>query len=120
MSGIGIVWFQIDAGDNVSRMIKQAEVSPYLADFADLPRTTQLVREGDLRSFLLHLRAGEAMPEHAVKGPITVQCLQGNVLFTTPEESTELITGSLISLPTGVPHSLVARTGSLMLVTVCE
>lgn len=100
--------------------MKQAELSSYLADFSQLPRTTQLVRESGARAFLLHLRASEEMPEHKVKGAITVQCLQGSVLFSTAGESVELFTGSLISLPGSVPHSLIARRGSLLLVTVCE
>ena len=100
--------------------MNQAELTTYTADFSHLARTTQLVREGGIRAFLLHLGASEEMPEHQVKGPITVQCLQGAVLFSTAEESVELISGSLISLPGRVPHSLVARRASLMLVTVCE
>ena len=98
----------------------QAQIANYVSDFAGLPRTVQLVRESGLRSFLLHLRASEEMPEHKVKGAITVQCLQGRVLFSTAEESIELEAGSLISLPGGVSHNLVARRGSLMLVTVSE
>jgi quercetin dioxygenase-like cupin family protein len=100
--------------------VNSAELSAYTSDFSNLARTTQLVREAGLRAFLLPLRAGEEMPEHKVKGPITVQCLQGNVLFSTADESVELQSGSIISLPGGVPHSLNARTASLMIVTVCE
>jgi quercetin dioxygenase-like cupin family protein len=99
-------------------MIKQAELSTYVSDFSRLPRTTQLLRENGVRAFLLHLHAFEEMPEHRVKGGITVQCLQGHVLFSTADQSMELITGSVISLPAGAPHSLIARRGSLMLVTV--
>jgi quercetin dioxygenase-like cupin family protein len=100
--------------------MKQIELSAHANDFGTLGRTTQLIREGGLRSFLLHLRANEEMPEHKVKGPITVQCLQGSVLFRTATEDAELITGSLISLPGEVSHSLFARRASLMLVTVFE
>jgi len=100
--------------------VNQAELSNYTTDFSHLSRTAPLVREPGLRAFLLHLRAGEEMPEHKVKGPITVQCLQGRVLFSTADDSTELISGSIISLPGGVPHSLFARTASLMIVTVSE
>lgn len=101
-------------------MMNQAELATYTSDFGLLSRTTQLVREAGMRAFLLHLHASEEMPEHQVKGPITVQCLQGTVLFSTNEESVELISGSIISLPGGVPHRLVARTASLLLVTVRE
>jgi len=98
----------------------QTELSPYVSDFANLPRMTQLLRESGLRAFLLHLHALEEMPEHKVKGAITVQCLQGSVLFSTENESVELTTGSIVIVPGGVPHKLVARRGSLMLVTASD
>ena len=94
-----------------------AEILPYVNDFSGLPRTTQLVRENGIRSFLLHLHALEEMPEHKVNGAITVQVLQGSVLFVAADEKRELSTGSLISLPPAVPHSLYARAASLMLIT---
>jgi quercetin dioxygenase-like cupin family protein len=66
------------------------------------------------------LHAFEEMPKHKVNEAITVQCLQGSVLFSTADQNLELITGSVISLPGKGPHSLTARRGSLMLVTVAE
>jgi quercetin dioxygenase-like cupin family protein len=98
----------------------QIEIGRYAEDFSGLNRTTPLIRDAGIRAFLLHLRAGEEMPEHQVKGPITVHCLQGSVLFRTGTEDAELMSGSLLSLGGGVPHSLSARRASLLLVTVCE
>ena len=100
--------------------MKQVEISPYAEDFSALNRTTQLIREAGIRTFLLRLRADEEMPEHKVKGPITVHCLQGSVHFRTATDDTELIAGSLLSLAGEVPLSLLARQASLMLITVCE
>lgn len=100
--------------------MKQVQLSPYLEDFSALNRTTQLIRDAGIRTFLLRLHAGEQMPEHKVSGPITVHCLQGSVLFRTATEEAELVSGSLLSLPGQVPHSLLARRASLILVTVCE
>ena len=100
--------------------MKQVEISPYAADFSALARATPLIRDAGIRTFLLHLRANDEMPEHKVKGPITVQCLQGSVVFRTATEEAEMITGSLLSLPAEIPHSLLARRASLMLVTVCD
>lgn len=98
----------------------QVEIGPYAEDFSALSKMTQLVREAGVRAFLLHLRANEEMAEHKVKGPITVHCLHGSVLFRTATQEADLATGSLLSLPGGVPHSLLARRASLLLITVCE
>ena len=100
--------------------MKRVEIAPYAENFSSLSRTTQLIREAGIRTFLLHLRADEEMPEHKVNGPITVQCLQGALQFRTGTEDEELIAGSLLTLAGGVPHALLARRASLLLITVCE
>src|SRR5215831_13820672 len=100
--------------------MNHVELGPYLADFSALNRATALLRDAGIRTFLLHLRAGEEMPEHKVKGPISVQCLEGSVLFRTATGEAELTAGSLLTLPAEVPHRLIARPNSLMLVTVFE
>ena len=100
--------------------MKRVEIAPYAENFSSLSRTTQLIREAGIRTFLLHLRVDEEMPEHKVNGPITVQCLQGALQFRTGTEDEELIAGSLLTLAGGVPHALLARRASLLLITVCE
>jgi quercetin dioxygenase-like cupin family protein len=100
--------------------MNQANLSPYVSDSANLPRMTQLVRESGLRAFLLHLHALEEIPDHKAKAAITVQCLEGAVLFSTEHESVELTTGSIISLPGGETHKLLARQDALMLITLAD
>jgi quercetin dioxygenase-like cupin family protein len=97
-----------------------ADISPFLPDFSRLPRTTKLMRGEGIFVFLLHLKAEEEMPEHQVRGPITVHCLHGRALFVTGEDNLDLLPGTLVSLPGGAPHRLIARTASLLLVSVCE
>jgi len=98
----------------------QTDLSQYFRDSHTLPRTTQLVRETGLRSILLHLNAGETIPEHQAPGAITVQCLTGEVTFNAGEEKAQLTGGRLISLAPRQPHSLSATQESLLLVTLSE
>ena len=100
--------------------MNQVDLSRYVSDFESLPRATTLLREEGLRCFLLHLKASEEMPEHKTRGAITVQCLQGLVLFTEGEDRAELVPGAVISVRGGSPHSVLARSNSLLLVTVSE
>jgi quercetin dioxygenase-like cupin family protein len=100
--------------------MNHVELGPYMADFSALNRATPLLRDAGIRTLLLHLRAGEEMPEHKVKGPIRVQCLKGSVLFRTATDEADATAGSLLTLPAEVPHSLIARADSLVLVTVFE
>jgi quercetin dioxygenase-like cupin family protein len=96
------------------------DLQSLLNDAGGLPRTTSLVRETGLRAMLLHLREGEEIPEHQNRGAITVQCLQGHVIFFAAGERVELMPGLLISLPPEIPHKLSGAADSLLLVTMSE
>ena len=55
--------------------MKQAQLSAYIQNFAQLGRTTQLLAEAGLRAFLLHLRA-----EECVRGGVIVPVDRGEVI----------------------------------------
>jgi quercetin dioxygenase-like cupin family protein len=83
-----------------------------------LPRTTTLFREAGLRGLLLHLNAGERIPEHQARGAIMVQCLAGKGAFFIAGDRIELGPGSLISVPPSVPHSVVTADDERVLLLV--
>jgi quercetin dioxygenase-like cupin family protein len=58
------------------------------------------------------------MPVHAVDGPVTVQCIEGEVDPEMNEGHQILHTGDLIYLAAGVPHALTAFHNTSILVTV--
>lgn len=91
-----------------------------LSESAGLPRTTTLARENGLRTLLLHLGAGEQIPEHQTRGAITVHCLKGEGTFVCGDERAELQPAMLISLAPGTPHSVIAREETVLLVTISE
>jgi quercetin dioxygenase-like cupin family protein len=92
----------------------------FLEDTAKLSRTTTLFRENGLRTLLLHLISGEQIPEHQTRGAITVHCLKGQATFLSGEERIELRPASLISVPPGASHSVIAQQDTLLLVTISE
>jgi quercetin dioxygenase-like cupin family protein len=100
--------------------MNHADLTQLLADPSVLPRSTKILQESGLRSLVLHLKSGEAIPEHQTRGALIVQCLRGDVQFSTKEESFHLREGLLISLPPGMPHALTARQDSLLLLTMSE
>lgn len=85
-------------------------------------RTTPLFHESGLRTLLLHLNAGENMPEHQTRGAILVHCLTGQGVFAAGAERTELRPGILISVPPSEPHSVTAAADQelLLLVAISE
>src|SRR5690349_6072538 len=75
------------------RPMNQIDLRSFMADSATLPKSTTLIRENGLRTLLLHLKGGEAIPEHHTRGAITVECLKGRVTFLAGEEKVELALG---------------------------
>jgi quercetin dioxygenase-like cupin family protein len=98
----------------------QTDLHSLVSDSAGLSRTTTLSRENGLRTLLLHLNAGEHIPEHQTRGAITVHCLKGQATFVSGDERVELSPALLISLAPEMPHSVVAQQDTLLLVTVSE
>lgn len=82
-------------------------------------RTTALLKARQLEVVRVVLPAGKAMREHAVAGEITLQCLEGQVDFTTPRSTQRLSAGDFLHLAGGVPHGLLARTDASLLLTIC-
>jgi quercetin dioxygenase-like cupin family protein len=65
------------------------------------------------------LHAGQTLREHAVDGEITVLCLEGRIVFTTPGAEHPLAAGDFIHLARGVPHALHALADASALLTIC-
>ncbi len=80
--------------------------------------TTSLIKTPALQLMRVVLRAGHGLPEHSVAGAITVQCLEGEAVLTTPARSCHLGAGRLVVLNGGEPHALRAVTQASLLVTV--
>jgi quercetin dioxygenase-like cupin family protein len=81
-------------------------------------QTTALVKTGNLEVIRLVIPAGKEIPSHKAPGEITVQCLEGRVVFTTETEIVELTAGQLLFLTAAEPHALKAIDDSSLLVTL--
>lgn len=80
--------------------------------------TTSLLKTQALQLMHLVLPAGQRLPEHSVPGAITVHCLEGDTVVTTPSRICQLSAGQLVMLDGGEPHALKATRDSTLLVTV--
>ncbi len=80
--------------------------------------TTSLLKTPALQLMRLVLPAGLGLPEHSVRGAITVQCLEGEAVVTTPSRTCRLGTGQLVMLDGGEPHAVKAVSDSTLLVTI--
>lgn len=100
--------------------MSQIDLRPHLLNPSALPKATTLFREGGLRMVLLHLKAGDRIPEHQAPGPISVHCLQGEPSFSVSGDEFLLSPGLVITVPAAAPHALSAPKDSLLLVTMAE
>jgi quercetin dioxygenase-like cupin family protein len=81
-------------------------------------KTTTLLKTDAIEVIRLVLPAGKEIPEHKAPGEITVQCLEGKVLFTAHGEQRELEAGKFLYLSTAEPHALKSLEDSSLLVTI--
>ena len=70
-----------------------------------------------MRIVLIALRKNAEMAKHIAEGMISVQVLEGKILFTTEEQSVELEQGGMVALHQNVPHSVQAKEETIVLLT---
>ena len=98
--------------------MKQLSVNAF-TDFNDREVARRILLDDPvLRVVLVSLKAGQALPEHAAGGLVTVYSLEGRVLFYEGAECCEMVPGKLIRLVPGRAHRLEAKEDSRLLVTM--
>ncbi|MEJ7587995.1 MAG: cupin domain-containing protein [Ferruginibacter sp.] len=71
-----------------------------------------------MRIVLIALHKEAVMKKHTAEGNISVQVLEGEINFSTDDESIVLGQGKMIALHTGLPHSVMAIKESVFLLTL--
>ena len=71
-----------------------------------------------MRIVLIALHKDAEMAKHTADGMISVQVLEGHMLFTTKEQSVELGKGEMLALHENVPHSVLAKEETVFLLTL--
>jgi quercetin dioxygenase-like cupin family protein len=77
-----------------------------------------LVKEGPLRLAIVALAAGGDLPQHRTEGPVTIQLLEGAVVFEALGHTYSLSVGDSLVFAPGVAHSARSVSGGLFLLTV--
>ena len=100
-----------------ARPLDVVDVRP-LGAALDAQVSNSLLKSSSLQLMRVVLRRGESLPEHHVPGEITVHCLEGEALLSTPSRELALAAGQLVLLPGGEPHALRALSDTSLLVTL--
>lgn len=77
-----------------------------------------LFKTPQLELMRLVLPCGKGMPEHAVPGAVTIQCLEGAIELHAHQSTQTLRAGELVYLAGGERHSLHALEDSSVLLTL--
>jgi len=94
-----------------------ANISPLGAEL-DETSTNAFFKDPHLEVMRVFLPAGKRMAEHAVDGPITVQCIEGEVDIITGTTHQVIRSHDVLYLAAGVPHALLAIRNTSILLTI--
>jgi quercetin dioxygenase-like cupin family protein len=82
-------------------------------------QTNALVKTKEFEAIRMVIPQGhEVCRNHKVDGPITVQCLQGEIQFVADQDAHSLRKGQWLFLPGGVPHTITGVKDAAVLLTV--
>lgn len=87
--------------------------------WADSDRNSITVFKSDnITIVLIGLHANAELKTHTAKGHITVQILDGEIEFTTAQQTVSMGKDQMISLQANIPHSVLAIKESFFLLTM--
>jgi quercetin dioxygenase-like cupin family protein len=74
--------------------------------------TKVLSQTSGFKAVSVAIPAGEELREHTTPGPAMLFTLEGAGQFTAGGESVALASGTVVHIPAGVPHRIVATAAS--------
>ena len=77
-----------------------------------------LAKTDEIELIRLVLPTGKTMPEHWVKGEVTLQCLSGEIAVDAHGRTVTLHGGEMLYLAGATPHALRAVVDSVALLTI--
>jgi quercetin dioxygenase-like cupin family protein len=80
--------------------------------------THAILKTRSLELMRVVLRAGEALPQHAVRGESTLLCLEGAAQVTTEGTVCQLRASQLVLLPRRAQHAVLALEDTSLLLTI--
>ncbi len=94
-----------------------ASVLPLGVELAQTP-SSALFKAAHLEVARLVLLTGKRLPPHAVPGPLTIQCLEGEIEVTLGSVAQRLRQGDLLYLAGGEQHDVAALSDASLLLTI--
>lgn len=75
-------------------------------------------QDDSIKTILFGFQPGQELSEHTASVPAVLQFIEGEADLTLGDESTIAQQGTWVHLPPNMPHSILAKTKVLMLLTL--
>lgn len=75
-------------------------------------------QDKSIKTILFGFQPGQELSEHTASVPAVLHFIEGEAKLTLGEESTTAQKGTWVHLPPDLPHSILAKTKVLMLLTL--
>ena len=96
---------------------KVVDLSPF-GNTLGAARTAAIVKTESFEVIRLVVHAGEHIPEHKVKGAITLHCLEGRAMLELESGDLTLNRNDWVYLDGGILHAVKADEDSALLLTI--
>ena len=114
-----------------SRMVDAPLVNINLNLFIEQIRNEEIWKNSDRNAItvfktdamsivLIALHENAELKKHTAAGIISVQVLEGKIMFTTDDQAVELNKGQMITLHEHIPHAVLAKEESIFLLTLAS
>src|SRR5687768_8927587 len=101
---------------DLNKFMQQVKQEP---SWADSDRNSITIFKSDsMRIVLMGLHEKAELKTHTANGIVSVQVLEGKILFVTEERTVTLEKGQMIALQQKLPHSVTAIQESFFLLTL--
>lgn len=77
-----------------------------------------IYRDDQLKTILFAFAAGQELSEHTAAQAATLHFIQGEADLTLGDEAVTVHSGAWVHMPPHLPHSLIAKTPVVMLLTM--
>jgi len=77
-----------------------------------------IFKTNGMRMVMIALHQGAELKTHSAAGVISVQVLEGQMEFSTAQQTVVLNMGQMLALHKGIPHSVVAKVETIFLLTL--
>lgn len=107
------------ADGNLLQRFDVANEAPELTEeLTGKPAVKRLASNTGVNLIAMRFRAGQVLPHHRARYPITVQCVSGSLIFSVGDRQEELTPGTVCYLPAMVPHRVEAKQESVFLLSM--